>query len=175
LKTQLERALSAGVDVTHIDTHMGTLAHPKFIPAYIHLGQEHKLPAMIPTHGEKDLQELGLDSKTAANAARYLQNINTQELLQIDRVIGLRLDQPQERLEQAKSAFDSLQPGLTHFVIHPAKDTPELRAITLTTWECRVRDYETFLSEELRAHIKNLGIHIIGYKPFREQIRKQWI
>lgn len=173
LEAQVERALSAGIDVTHIDTHMGTLAHPKFIPAYVQLAQENKLPAMIPADSENDLQELGLDSETAANAARFLrEEINTQELLQIERVIGLRLDRPRERLEQAKSAFDSLQPGLTHFVIHPAKDSPELRAATPTTWECRVKDYETFRSEALRAHIKNLGIQIIGYKPLRELIRQ---
>jgi predicted glycoside hydrolase/deacetylase ChbG (UPF0249 family) len=176
LKAQLERALSAGIDVTHIDTHMGTLAHPKFIPAYVQLGQQHKLPVMIPTRGENDLQELGLDSETAENAARFLrEEVNMQDLVQIDRVVGLRLDQPQERLEQAKSAFNSLQPGLTHFVIHPAKDSPELRAATPTTWECRVKDYEAFRSEELRTHIKNLGIQIIGYKPFRELIQKQKI
>ena len=172
LKAQLERALAAGIDVTHIDTHMGTLAHPKFIPAYIQLSQEHRLPAMIPTDGENDLQELGLDSETAANAARFLkEDVNSDGLLQIDRVIGLRLDKPKERLIQAESAFDSLKPGLTHFVIHPAKDSPELRAATPTTWECRVKDYETFRSEELRIHIKNLGIQVIGYRPLRELIR----
>jgi predicted glycoside hydrolase/deacetylase ChbG (UPF0249 family) len=176
LKAQLERALSTGIDVTHIDTHMGTLAHPKFIPAYVQLAQEYKIPAMIPAHGENDLQELGLDSVTAANAARFLrEEVNMQDLIQIDRVIGLRLDQPKERLEQAKSAFNSLHPGLTHFVIHPAKDSPELHAATPTTWECRVRDYETFLSEELRAYLKNLGIHVIGYKSLQELIQKQKI
>ena len=174
LKAQFERALAAGIDVTHIDTHMGTLAHPKFIPAYIQLSQQHKIPAMIPTDGENDLQELGLDSETAANAARFIkEEVDTRKLLQIDRVIGLRLDRPQERLEQVKTAFDSLQPGLTHFVIHPATDTPELRAATPTTWECRVKDYETFQSEELRTYIQNLDIQIIGYKPFRELIQKQ--
>jgi hypothetical protein len=153
---------------------MGTLAHPKFIPAYVKLAQEHNIPAMIPADGEKDLQELGLDGETAANAARFLrEEVNPHELLQIDRVIGLRLDRPHDRLDQAKAVFDSLRPGLTHFVIHPAKDSPELRAATPTTWECRVRDYETFLSEELRAHIKNLGIQVIGYKPLRELIQKQ--
>jgi hypothetical protein len=174
LHAQLERALSAGIDVTHIDTHMGTLAHPKFIPAYVQLGQQHKIPVMLPANGERDLQQLGLTEEIAANAARFIkQEVNTRELIQIDRIIGLRLDQPQERLEQAKSAFDSLQPGMTHFVIHPAKDSPELRAATPTTWECRVRDYETFLSEELRAHIKTLGIQVIGYKPLRELIQNQ--
>jgi predicted glycoside hydrolase/deacetylase ChbG (UPF0249 family) len=174
ISAQLERALSVGIDVTHIDTHMGTLAHPKFIPAYVQLGQQHKLPVMLPVDGESDLQELGLTKESAINATQFIkQEVNTRELIQIDRIIGLRLDQPEERLAQAKLAFGSLQPGLTHFVIHPAKDTPELRAVTPSTWQCRVGDYETFQSDELRAYIKDIGIQVIGYRPLRKILQEK--
>jgi hypothetical protein len=123
---------------------------------------------MIPVDAENDLQELGLDHETTARTAQFIkQEVNTKELIQIDHVKGLRLDQPQNRLAQAKSAFDSLQPGLTHFVIHPAKDSPELRAASPSTWQCRVGDYEVFRSKELRAYIKKIGIQVIGYRPLR--------
>ena len=169
LRAQLQRALDAGIDVTHIDTHMGALAHPKFLPAYIRLALLHHLPAIIPFDGEGDWQVLGLDAETAANAARFVREyVNDHELLQIDHFVGLRLDQPQERFAQAKSAFRSLQPGLTHFVIHPAQDTPELRTATPSTWQSRVGDYEVFRSEKLRAYIKDLGIKIIGYKALQQ-------
>jgi predicted glycoside hydrolase/deacetylase ChbG (UPF0249 family) len=171
LKAQLTRALNAGIEVTHIDTHMGALAHPKFLPIYIRLGQLYNLPAVIPADGESDWQVLGLDAQTASIAAGYVREYgNDHTLLQIDHFTGLRLDHPQERFAQAKSAFDSLLPGLTHFVIHPAQDTPELRAATPSTWECRVGDYEVFRSEQLLAHIKDLGIKIIGYKPLQQII-----
>lgn len=174
LQAQIERALAAGIDVTHLDSHMGAVAHPKFLPAYVKLGRVHNLPVMLPVDGEHDLQQLGLDPETARNADRFIkQEVDTSQLLQIDRVIGLRLDQPEERLAQAKAAFDSLQPGLTHFVIHPAVDTPELRAATPKTWQCRVLDYETFRSEQLLAHLKTLGIQVIGYRPLRDRIQKQ--
>ena len=174
LQAQLSSALEAGIQVTHIDTHMGAIAHPKFIPAYVRLAQAHNLPAMIPANGELDWQELGLDSATAANAARFVrESIPDQDLLQIDSVRGLRLDQPHERLAQAKSAFDALQPGLTHFVIHPAQDTPELRAATPSTWQCRVGDYQVFGDEDLYNYIRNLGIQIIGYKPFVQLMRRE--
>jgi predicted glycoside hydrolase/deacetylase ChbG (UPF0249 family) len=172
LQAQLSRALDAGIQVTHIDTHMGAVAHPKFLPAYLRLAQTHHLPAMIPANGEHDWQELGLDRSTAANATRFLREAtNNHDLLQVDYVSGLRLDQPQERLAQAKGAFNALQPGLTHFVIHPAQDTPELRAATPTTWQCRVGDYQVFRDDELRKCIRNLGIQVIGYKPFLQLIQ----
>lgn len=40
-------------------------------------------------------------------------------------------------MEMAKEAFTSLSPGLTHLIIHPAKDTAELRATTPRTWQAR--------------------------------------
>lgn len=174
LQAQLNRALDSGIKVTHIDTHMGAVAHPKFLPAYLRLAKLHRLPVMIPGNGEQDWQELGLDPETAADAARFTKEyFNDQELLQIDHVRGLRLDRPLERLAQAKNAFGALQPGLTHFVIHPAQDTPELRAATPTTWQCRVGDYQVFRDEELLNYIRNLGIQIIGYKPFLKLIQRQ--
>jgi len=152
---------------------MGALAHPKFIPSYIQLGQSYQLPVMLPVDGEADLLQLGLDQQTSATAAQFIRDeANTEDLIQIDRVIGLRLDRPRERLAQAKAAFASLKPGLTHFVIHPAKDTPELLAATPSTWECRVGDYEVFRNETLRTYIRELGIHTIGYRPLRDLIQQ---
>jgi hypothetical protein len=31
-----------------------------------------------------------------------------------------------------------------------------------------VADYETFMSEELRAHIQASGVHLIGYRALQE-------
>ncbi len=169
LVAQLRKAQEAGIDVTHVDSHMGALAHPKLLPLYITLAQSQNLPVMIPVDGRENWQALGLDPETAAKAARFVrEDMDTNGFLPIDHVIGLRLDQPHERFAQTKSAFDSLQPGLTHFPIHPAKDTHELRAATPSTWESRVGDYDVFLSEEMRNHIRKLGINIIGYKTLRE-------
>ncbi len=45
LRAQIQRALAAGIDVTHIDTHMLTLFHPRLLPIYLRLSREHRLPA----------------------------------------------------------------------------------------------------------------------------------
>ena len=37
LQAQLSRAIDMGITVSHLDTHMATVAHPKFIPGYIQL------------------------------------------------------------------------------------------------------------------------------------------
>jgi predicted glycoside hydrolase/deacetylase ChbG (UPF0249 family) len=48
LQAQVNKALEWGVDVTHVDTHMGTVVHPKFIPAYIQAAMQARLPVMVP-------------------------------------------------------------------------------------------------------------------------------
>jgi hypothetical protein len=89
----------------------------------------------------------------------------------LDGLSGLELIDANDRFEQAKQALSALKPGLTHFIIHPSKDTPELRKIT-SSWDCRVADYETFMSEETREFIKNEGIQVIGYRALKEIMPK---
>ena len=170
IKAQLERALVAGIDATHVDTHMGAVAHPKLIPAYIQLALEHKLPPMIPRMDVQGYQDIGLDAGTAAFAVQMVEMLEEQGVPLLDQIAGLELDQPEERLEQAKKAFQELPPGLTHFIIHPSKDTPELRAIT-PDWPSRVADYQTFLNPELHQFIQEIGVQVIGYRTIRELMR----
>jgi hypothetical protein len=63
--------------------------------------------------------------------------------------------------------FEALPPGLTHFVLHPAVDTPELRAIT-PDWPSRVADYQAFSSRELREYVRRSGVQVIGYGELRD-------
>jgi predicted glycoside hydrolase/deacetylase ChbG (UPF0249 family) len=167
---QLERALGAGIDVTHIDTHMGTVAHPKFIPGYVQLATEYRLPPMILRKDQAGYQEIGLDAQTAEFAAQFVMQLEEQGLPLLDHLSGLELDKPQDRIEQAIAALESAPPGLTHFIIHPSKDTPELRAIT-PDWPSRVADYQAFSSDQLRDFVKKSGIQVIGYRPIRELMR----
>lgn len=37
LDAQVSRAIAEGMNLTHIDTHMGTVVHPQIIPGYIQL------------------------------------------------------------------------------------------------------------------------------------------
>jgi hypothetical protein len=102
-------------------------------------------------------------------AASYVNYIEEQGIPMIDYVSGLYLDQHQNRLEQAKKALSVLPAGISHFIIHPSKDTPELRAIT-PDWQCRVADYNTFLEEDLRKYINDIGLHVIGYQSLKNLI-----
>jgi predicted glycoside hydrolase/deacetylase ChbG (UPF0249 family) len=170
LQMQVDRALAAGIDVTHADTHMGTVAQVEFIPAYVQLAIQHRLPVMILRLDEMGWREMGLDQETAAFATQLVQQLEAQGLPLLDHLVGLPLDRPEDRVALAKQAFDGLPPGLTHFIIHPAQDTPELRAIA-PDWPSRVADYEAFTSKELRDAVRDSGVQVIGYRALRDLMR----
>ncbi len=163
LEAQLERARAFGIRLSHIDTHMGSVVHAKFLQSYIGMGLRHRLPLMILRLDEPGLRKMGLDEDTARLALQTIRQLEESGFPLLDTIFQMPLDKPDNRLDIAKAAFDALQPGITHFVIHPAADTPELRAIT-PDWRGRVADYQTFLREELRDYLKQTGIQVIGYR-----------
>ncbi len=167
LQAQLDRALNAGLKPTHIDTHMGSVACVKFMNAYIGLAEKYKLPPMIFRMDEEEWRATGLDPLTAKLAARLIANLEEKKIPLLDHICQLPLDTDKDHMDVAKKALSELKPGITHFIIHPNKDTPEIRAIA-PDWRARVGNYQDFMSDEMRKHIKKIGLHVIGYRALAE-------
>jgi predicted glycoside hydrolase/deacetylase ChbG (UPF0249 family) len=171
LNAQVERAIQAGIVPTHVDTHMGTVAHPKFMGIYVQMAMKYHLPLMIFRTDEAGWRTTGLDAETAQTAMIVVQQLESYGLPLLDGMVGMPLDNNENRMELTKQKLSALKPGITHFIIHPSKDTPELRAIA-NDWACRAGDYQNFMQEELRAHIKAIGLHVIGYRALVELMPK---
>jgi predicted glycoside hydrolase/deacetylase ChbG (UPF0249 family) len=179
LEAQIQRAISAGMHPTHADTHMGTVVHPKFIQAYLQTAIQNGLPPMMLRLDEAGWRRLVGQMADAATAEQIVaQAVQMTGMLEdmgiplLDGMYGMPLDaDPAQRFEPTKAALDSLRPGITHFIIHAAKDTPELRAIA-DDWACRDADYRTFLRDDLRQHIKDTGLQVIGYRALQELMPK---
>src|SRR6266853_6210000 len=63
-RAQIQRALAAGVDVTHLDSHMGTLQYdPRYLQMYLQLAVEFQLPLRMASqetmarNGHPELRE----------------------------------------------------------------------------------------------------------------------
>ena len=166
LTTQVEQAIKAGIVPTHIDTHMGTVAHPKFMGIYIQLAMKFHLPPMIFRLNEAGWRAAGLEPEFAKMAAGLVQQLEESGMPLLDVLGGMNLESDENRMERTKQTFSDLLPGITHFIIHPSKDTPELRAIT-PDWRCRVADYQNFMNNDLRKHIQKIGVQVIGYRALK--------
>ena len=172
MEAQIKRALSWGIVPTHIDTHMGSVAHPKFMMDYVNLALAYKLPPMIfrlDKEGWKKAHR-SITEELAEQAAQLVLQLEEMGLPMLDAIASLELDaDPSTRMDQAKAVFANLPSGVTHFIIHPSKETPELKAIT-PDWACRVADYQTFMKTELLDYLKEIGLHVIGYRDLKNLI-----
>ncbi len=171
LNAQVERALAAGIDVTHVDTHMGTITHPSLVQPYLQAGMSHLIPKMLPRATAIGFHVVGIDDSALAIYAPILNQLEAQGVPMLDGLFAMPLDHDNDHIGVAKKLFGEIPEGITHFLFHPAIDTPELRASCMD-WKARVANYHAFMSDELKAFIEDSGIHLIGYRPLREVMRR---
>ena len=170
LRAQVEAALAAGVDVTHLDTHMGTVLHPKFLGIYISLGLEYRLPLFLVRPDRELLVKRGLESLWGVIEPQLLR-VDEAGLPVLDQIVFETLDYPAETKEASyKRLFADLKPGVTHFIIHPARASDEMAAIAEDA-ASRARDHELFRDGSMREYLSGLGVKLIGYREIRDAMR----
>ncbi len=172
LRMQVAWARQAGIDSTHVDAHMGSVMAAPFIRSYMEVALENRLPLLMPNReGAVRLRALGMGPESSAKATEDVwAELEARGIPLFDDVTGLPLDDPTDHVAAAKKLIDNLQPGLTMLLLHPAQDTPELRAIA-PDWPGRVANYAACMSPELRDYIRQSSVQVIGYRPLRELIR----
>ena len=76
-----------------------------------------------------------------------------------------------DKVEYYCERISEIKPGLTHFLFHPAKMSPELMAIAPDSASWRNQDYEAFVNSQIKECIKANDIKIIGYREIRDYMR----
>lgn len=170
LRAQVEHALAMGVDVTHVDTHMGAVMHPNYLPAYVDIAIEHRLPIFFIRPSERRLAALGDAADVYAEQTRRLEDAGWPLL---DNVIVRTLSEidPDDKERAFRAFFDELRPGLTHFLCHPAIGSHELEAMTPVDHRHRAREGEIFTRPALREYCERQDIKLTGYREIRAKLR----
>jgi len=174
VNVQIERALAAGIDVTHVDSHMGTIMSPLFIHIYIQAAASRRLPSMLPRIDAQGMEIIGMSEGELIVYEPIMNQLLDAGIPMLEGLLSMPLDEPNRdgQMEIAKDLLGNLPIGITHFVLHPSIDTAELRAIA-PDWESRVANYKTFMSDELKKFIEQEDITLIGYRKIRNAIRSQ--
>ena len=155
LRAQVERAILWGFDVSHLDSHMGTVQlRPEFFDVYLDLAVEFSLPLRLS--GASSEQTIGFPFRRLADE---------EGVVFPDRFVYVRGVGSRSTIEQVVS---SLRPGVTELYVHPAVDSPELRALT-GDWAARVDDHALVTSDtSLQTAIERAGVRLIGYRALRD-------
>lgn len=169
MRAQIDRALEAGVDVTHIDTHMGSVVHPKFLASYLSLAHEYGVPAFLPRVTRQRLQSLRMND-AADDYLEVLDKVDADVVPTLDEIIIDTLIDLDDKQDFYRELIDGVKPGLTHLLFHPAKNSEELQAIAHTC-DSRHADYEAWRGEEMKQYIRDQGIRLIGYRQLKAFIQ----
>lgn len=170
LRAQIDRALAAGIDVTHLDAHMGATFAPEFIGAYQRMGDDYELPILLTGL---------LESYSARNHLQGVREETYQEAISQARDRGrvlfdLVLETDWNRQGPPRPTyepiFEQIGEGLTFMALHP--NAPgELDAIEPDSAHIRVGEYELFSDEGFRAWVDSLGLETVGMRQFRDELR----
>ena len=159
LRAQVERAIYWGFDVSHLDSHMGTLQlRPEFFDIYLELAVDFGLPLRLS--GGSTEQAIGFPFRRLAAE---------EGVLFPDHFIRVRGPGSRAGLERL---LDDLRPGVTEVYVHPAVDTPELRSLA-PDWFARVDDHQLVTHDHtFRSMLERVGAQRIGFRPLRDLMRK---
>ena len=169
MRAQIETGLATGVPFTHIDTHMGSVVHPKFLADYLALAEEYGLVAFLPNMTRAALA--GIDR--AAMADDYLQvleKIDREQVPTLDEILIETLIPLEDKSTFYRQLIDGIKPGLSHLLFHPACMSDELLAIDHERPGSRHADYLAWREPALKQYILDAGIHLIGYRELQAHL-----
>lgn len=165
LRAQIDRAKKAGIDVTHLDAHMGALmvTKPEFLQTMFELAAEQGLPVRID---RDDMSKRTTHAAPLAWAASH-------GLLSPEAHVYLWSATLEETPRYWKLALDKVRPGfVTEIIVHANQATDEASA-TATDWLRRAADAEFLASADLRDALRARGITLVSYRALRDLQRRE--
>jgi hypothetical protein len=173
LRAQVDAALAAGIDVTHLDAHMGGALSPELVDVYLRLGRDYRLPILLTrtldTYGPR--HNLG-----APPTERYDAVVAEAEAAGFP-IFEAALETPWHRSEDAETAyrrlFAAIPEGLSFLSMH-FNAPGDFEAIEPELAHIRVEEYELFRTPSFADWVRGRGLAIVGFRGIRDALRAEW-
>jgi len=165
LRNQVNRAYDFGIDVTHLDTHMGAaVSSLGFLKTYIELGQEFGLPTLLV----KQIPELG--------NPEIRQIIGPNDVILDNLYTASPRDYTNGMSSYYRKVLRELPSGLNCLLVHLAYNNKEMQAITTGTenWGAawRKADFDFFTSDECKEILQEEKIILVSWREIRDKITR---
>jgi predicted glycoside hydrolase/deacetylase ChbG (UPF0249 family) len=162
LRAQIDKDLAAGIDVTHLDSHMGPLhLRADYHDIYRRLARDYRLPLrMVSRRALRQIEGMHavLDS-LERDGTWYPDNFNNGGPRHVDETQGYWT-----------TLIRDLRPGITEIYCHPALARTELLGCARDARQ-READFRFFTSDPARKLIRDEGIELLGYRKLRDFMR----
>jgi hypothetical protein len=170
LRAQVDAALNAGIDVTHLDCHMGTAMMPEFVAIYEQIGADYRLPTLMLADF-MTYSPIGVYAGPAT-AENYLPAL-TKAKARNNPIFDLQLETDWEcgdGVEQAfRRIFERIPEGMTYLTLH--FNAPGDIELADEEAHIRIGEYEFFRSGQGWALIEEYELTPIGMREFRDRLR----
>jgi predicted glycoside hydrolase/deacetylase ChbG (UPF0249 family) len=167
LRAQIERILEAGVQPSHLDSHMGTVFMDiRFIETYVKLGLEYQITPMLvkPTeHSSELIDRFDVDAEKNVVDRLMKSGIPFLNYLYVT-------DNNTENLEAREQEYikviKNLPAGVSQIIIHTGFENEELKKI-MDNSTSRQYDLSVFTDDTIKETIDGLDIKLISWKDLR--------
>ncbi len=173
LRAQIEHALASGIDVTHLDAHMGTVLFPPFTEIYGRLAVDYRLPAFAVRPNPAALEAYGLGAALPI-FARLCEELESSGIPVLDGFCDDSLGfEPGDGEAHSRRRLERLGPGVSYLIIHPARGGEELSHVA--PMSAHQRDFERrfYGGDAARRLLEEFGIRTVGMRAIRDLVRAQ--
>ncbi len=162
LRAQIEKAYAAGIDVTHLDSHMGTLhLRADYHEIYVRLANEYRLPIRLASR-----RLMRADQGMSA----ILDQIDASGIVTTDHLVFEGPPTVAETERYWTELIRGLKVGVTEILCHPALAREELKSCAHDALQ-READFHYFTSQTARKVIADAGVQLVGYRKIRDLMR----
>ncbi len=167
-RAQVERAVADGIDITHMDSHEGTLQlRPEFAEIYVRLATEFRLP--IRAGSRALLADMGIVDD-------WVGLIRKQGIHVPDNLIYIpinRFGSYREKEEYTSEVLSSVPTGITEIYFHPTLPESKLDDQRTESYrQMRQWDFQYLVSDRLRHVLSDMKITLIDFRGLRDLTRK---
>lgn len=159
-RLQIERALAAGLTLSHLDGHKHVHLLPPLCAVAIELAQDYGVPYVRVPHEALSHEALGRAAGwlvLSSLARRARAQVRAAGLVTCDHFVGFARSGAMTR-QHLLAAVRRARPGLTEIMVHPALRTPQFQAVLGGyAWAKSYRSEEeaaALCDDELRAVLR---------------------
>jgi predicted glycoside hydrolase/deacetylase ChbG (UPF0249 family) len=172
MRAQIDRALAFGIDVTHLDTHMGAALSPPLIEAYCRIGRDYRLPVLLPRRADHYALVLTLDllgpNEALSAAAKRLDEEGVPLVDEFRMTPGAASE---DSAAVYRELVETLPDGLTFIALHPNK-SGDIETIVPPRAHHRTDEVRLLGNGAIAGWLEENGIGTVGMQPLRDLYRE---
>lgn len=166
LRAQIEHALASGIDVTHLDHHMGAALAPDYVAITAQLGEEYGLPVLFPASVADYFTVLRMRATDIARVEQVRDTAATAVIAEF--LIGL--EHRDEDIEQLYRRYVAdAGEGITFLSLH-CNAPGEVERVHPNDAAWRIAEDALFRRPDFLAWVADQGVELAGFRRYRDAL-----